>query len=155
MDAPQDPFSRELREQLGDLSAGGESPESLIALAEAEVNEQMLGIARQAGFESVEQVLKCFDGRLDEAAGDEFQARLNAGTPDSVAAFAELVKKVESHHEAVDHAEVEKAGGYTDHGEFLAANEEAMNARLSGMPDRALELKIANTPIDIIEGQGE
>ena len=148
-----DPFGAELRRSLGDVSAGGTTPEQLVELAEKEIAGQMLSVARQAGFESVAQVLKCFDGRLDEAGGDEFRARLNSGTPDSVVAFGELVAKVQAHDEAVDHAEVEERGGFVDHGEFVEASEKAMSARSMGTPDRALELRIANTPDHIVEGR--
>ena len=146
-----DDFQSMVPALTGDASM---TPQKLVALADAETAAKMLSLATDAGFESVAQVLKCFDGRLDEAGGDEFRARLNAGTPDSIVAFAELVAKVQAHDEAVDHAEVEERGGFVDHGEFVEACEKATLASDSGEPDRALELRISNTPIDVIEGGG-
>ena len=149
-----DPFGAEMRRSISTFAGEQTTPEELVALAEKEIAGQMLSIATAAGFQNVEQVLKCFDERLNEDAGDKFQARLNSGTPDAVKALAELVAKVQAHDEAVDHAEVVEAGGFVDHSEFVEASAKAMAARNSGQPDRALEQRIGATPDHVVEGRG-
>ena len=153
MDSPTGLFSDDFESMIPALAGDASmTSEKLVALAEAETAGRMLSIATQAGFESVEQVLRCFDGRMDEAGGDEFRARLNSGIPDAVVAFGELLSKVQAHDAAVDHAEAAERGGFTDQNELLAACEKATTASESGQPDRALELRITATPTDIVEG---
>ena len=152
MDAP-DPFSRSLRETLGDPALGGDSPEELVKMAEERIKEEADAIAKARGFADADDVFSFVRDAVGEDGREKIDAALDKDF--DLSFFRDLTDRaVVSRGAAAQEAAAER-GGFADHNSFVEASEKATSARLSGQPDHALELKISNTSDSIIAGQGE
>ena len=153
MDAP-DPFSRELREMLGDPKAGGTTPEALIELAEAENEKRADEIARRAGFKNADDALDVYNTAESVSTKDREQIIQQLGRDADLTRFSDLVDRAAKARDLDAHEAREQAGGCLSHTEFVETSQRAADARAAGSPDIVAELKIASTDDSIIAGGG-
>ena len=145
-------FSDELRRELsGNAALGGVSPEELVRLAEERIKEEADSIAKAAGFDSSDAVFAHVRDGVDESGKEKIDAALDKDF--DLSFFKDLADRPAVTRGAAAQEAAESAGGFGDQDEFLAANEKATAARLSGAPDHRLELRIANTSDAVVQGR--
>lgn len=150
MDALQDPFSDELRRSLGDVSAGGTTPEELIRLGEEHLMEQAHAMARHHGYASADEVLDRFEDLMSHEDTEIVNGRL--ASAQGLEEFGRLLERSKAADAVESHEARERAGGCLTHNEFVETSGRASAARAAGSPDIEAELKIARTDDSTIAG---